>query len=281
LEIIQYNVHLFYSLLGKSRLFLSALTLFICFLSMSAHTESCARKKASGRVQKAAAGRSAAYILKKIQTGLPAGVQSLNAKADLYVAGQGGSINASASIIWLRDSVVWINVRKFGLEAARALITRDSVFTLNRLEKTYTANDLRVLQQQYHLPEGFDLIQLFVAGRPWFFPDIALEADIQDSLHWLHGQNAGYTADYHVEEGTWQVRKQHFGQRGAERAVMMDFSDFQEAPLLAIFPVARRLTATSPETGKVEVDIRLRDMEWNKATGYRFEIPAHYRRVEN
>ena len=39
--------------------------------------------------------------------------------------------SANTMIRFRRDSVIWLNVKKFGFNVARAQITRDSVFMLN------------------------------------------------------------------------------------------------------------------------------------------------------
>lgn len=259
------------------------LLLFLCLtalFSTSAYMTGCTRKKPTAGFSSATTPRPVPFLLDKIQAGIPQQVHSLTAKADVYIAGEGGAVNATASIIWLRDSAVWINIKKLGLEMARALITRDSIFTLNRLEKTYSAGDLVTLQNQYHLPAGFPLIQLFIAGKPWFFSDIALQSGIRDSLHWLHGQNAEYSADYLVEENQWLVRQQQFGQKAGSRGVVLAFERFEEVAGLKNFPLRRTLTAASPETGKVEVEMDLRDIEINGPANYRFEVPAHYQKID-
>jgi hypothetical protein len=257
--------------------------IFIFFVGMSAYSEGCRSKKITTTAAKpATSAKSPEFLLKTLQSGKSVKVASLTAKTAILASGDRGNISATANIIWLKDSVLWINVKKFGIEAARALITRDSVFVLNRLEKTYSAAGLNALQQQYSLPGGFALLQDFLLGNAWFFPDIRLTSGIQDSLHHLYGENRDYGAEYFIEEGSYRLRRENFLQRMDNRQVLFSFQDFRTMPEYPWFAFRRSLMADSPETGKVQVDMEFENVTFNSdpAPVYKFEIPAHYRRVE-
>jgi hypothetical protein len=245
-------------------------------VGLSAHSDGCGRAGRSKQAGTAVKVRTPEYLLKKMAARDVSQLRAMTARADLSASGDGGQINASANIIWLKDSVVWVNVKKFGLEAARALITPDSVFVLNRLEKTCSISDLKSLQDKYSLPGDFALIQGFITGSPWFFRDIALQSDIQDSLHHLYGQNALYSAAYFIEEGSYSLRRSHFAQLQGAREVLFGFDGFKDMPETAQFPLLRTLLATSPETGKIAVEITLKEVAFNTAPKYKFEIPGHY-----
>lgn len=252
----------------------------ILLIGMSAHSGGCRRKKEEEPSKTATSLRTPDFLLKSLQSGKMEKAHSLTAKTSISASGDGGSISATANIIWLKDSVLWINVKKFGIEAARALITRDSIFVLNRLERTYTATDLSSLQRQYSLPGGFDLLQAFLLGYPWFFEDIRLQSDIQDSLHRLHGENQEYGVEYFVEEGSFKLRREGFSQKMASRQVSFLFDDLRVVPELFRFPFKRSLTAVSPETGRVQVDMEVETATFNSdpAPAYKFEVPSHYKR---
>ena len=132
---------------------------FLVLISVlsSAKETGCHRVKHDLPGQSATETRTVNYLLKKLRNRDLSNVHYLNAQAKIFVDGDGQSISGNANIIWVRDSVMWVNVKKFGLEAVRALITRDSVFVLNRLNKTWSARGLESLERQYSLPDGFGL----------------------------------------------------------------------------------------------------------------------------
>lgn len=207
-------------------------------------------------------------------------IRTLSARASIFAESNGQSVSANANLIWIRDSVLWVNVKKLGVEAARALVTKDSVYLVNRLDKTYAVRGLESLQRQYSLPAGFPLLQDAVLASAWFFPDISLQSDIKDDLHRLSGSNGLSAAEYRLEEGSFSLRSQLFLQQRDERSVRLDFDDYKKLPGMGAFPHLRRIEAYSPETGAVSLQLELFDVEINAPKNYKFEIPKHYERIE-
>ena len=205
------------------------------FLLISAKGTGCKHHPDNAVAKPATEVRSVSFLTKKLQAKDVSGVKRLNAKARIFVEGDGQSIEASANLIWVRDSALWVNVRKFGLEAVRALITPDSVFILNRLNKTYTARGLESLQREYNLPAGFDLLQAVILAKAWIIPDVVLKSDIQDGLHRLSGSDVQYGVDYRVEEGSFLLRHETFSQAKDARSITLDFDQYKNLPVADSF----------------------------------------------
>ena len=250
------------------------------FLLLSAQQTGCKRSSEGGAARPATETRPANYLIKKLEDRDVSGVKRLNAKARIFVEGDGQSIEANANLIWVRDSALWVNVRKFGLEAARALVTPDSVFVLNRLNRTYTARGLEALQREYNLPAGFDLLQAVLLAKAWMLPGIVLKSDVQDGLHRLSSTNAQYAVSYRLEEGSFLLRHESFLQNTGGRSIQLDFDQYQKLPVVGLFPYLRHVAAFSPETGQVQINLELSDVEINVPKSMRFDIPDSYKRVQ-
>ncbi|MEY3247994.1 MAG: hypothetical protein RL742_37 [Bacteroidota bacterium] len=236
-------------------------------------------RRATGSYRPATKVRPPAELLAKIKANEHPEVFALSAKARVYTENEAGAINASANILWLRDSVVWITVRKFGVEAVRALITPDSAFILYRLEQQYAARSLSEIKRQYGLPEGFDLLQRLLLGDAWLPADVAFQSDIRDSLHCLRGVSPRFALEYRVEEGSFGLRQARFLQQQEARSLALDFDRFEKLSGIGQFPYLRRIEAHSPEEGALRVEIEFTEIEVNVSRSYRFEIPAHYQRT--
>lgn len=262
-------------------IFPQALAAFVLFwFFVSARQTTCTRKLSGEELAPARAERSSDFLLKQLQKKNLDDLNSLTAKAKIYVEGDGMSIEANANLVWIRDSVLWLNVKKLGIEAVRALVTRDSVVVLNRLEGTYTTKELDALQRQFSLPGGFPLLQNLVLASAWLAPDILLKSDIRDSLHRLSGANQQYAVDYRIEEGSFRLRRETFLQQRDSRILNLQFDQFKKLPGTGSFPYFRRIEAFSPENGNIRLEIEFTDVEVSAPATYRFEIPAHYKRVE-
>jgi len=254
-----------------------AILLFSAFFLLSA---TCRRSPSEDTITPATTPLSADVLIRKLGQNAPDKVNSITAHARIYAEGDGTAVEAGANLIWIRDSVLWLNVKKLGIEAARALVTRDSVIVLNRLEKTVQARGMEALQREYSLPEGFPLLQHLLLASAWFAPDMHLQADIKDSLHRLAGSNGQFSTDYRIEEGAFVLRQATFLQQRDASLLGLQYGDFKKLSGAGIFPYFRRIEAYSPGSGTVRLEIEFTDIEINVPKPYRFDIPGHYQRVE-
>ncbi|MDX1910676.1 MAG: DUF4292 domain-containing protein [Saprospiraceae bacterium] len=265
----------------KKKYFAPAFVLLAGLFFLLSAKESGCRKKTTLRAPLPATElRKPDFLLKKLRAQQHPDLYALTAQAKVFIEGDGQSVSATANIIWLRDSVLWVNIKKFGFEAARALITKDSVFVLNRLDKTYTAGGLESLQRQYSLPAGFELLQSVVLAEAWFFPELSLNADIKDGLHRLSGSNGRYTADYRMPEATFWLQQVFFYEQREARSVSILFEKYKNEAVAGWFPYLRTVEAFSEESGSLRLSIEFNDVSFNQPKSYRFEIPGHYERMQ-
>ncbi len=108
------------------------LRLSIVFLGFLLATTSCASRK------------------KVVQPTQPKTFEWLTAKLDIQADVNGQSFNdLSGQLRMRKDSIVWLSVSAtMGVEVLRAKISNDSVWILNRMEKTYLAEHVDSLDQQ-------------------------------------------------------------------------------------------------------------------------------------
>ncbi len=78
------------------------------------------------------------------------------------------NLSATANIRIRKDSVIWISVvPALGIEAARALITTDSVFFTDRINGRNMAYDFETLSNQMNFGITFNMLQsLFIGNMP-------------------------------------------------------------------------------------------------------------------
>lgn len=256
--------------------------LFLLFVLSSAQESGCKRKSGSITAAKPASSvRSPEYLQKQLRRRDMSDMQSMTARADIFAEGNGDNISANAQIIWVRDSVIFVNVKKFGLEAIRAMIRPDSAFILNRLDKTYIAEDLESLQRRFSMPEGFPLLQEVLLASAYFLPDLKLKSDIREDLHRLSGANAQYSSEYRIEEGSFLLRHETFIRQKDASLISLSYDSYKKTEEAGAFPYLRRIEAFSPETGSTRLQIKFDHVVFNVQPKFRFEIPDHYKRVEN
>ncbi len=91
----------------------------------------------------------------------------LTAKAQVDYTDKSGETNSfDINLRMRKDSVIWISITPLlGIEAARVLISRDSVVLLDRVHKEYTVRDYAFLGDMLRTPVNFDMIQAVVLGN--------------------------------------------------------------------------------------------------------------------
>ena len=68
-----------------------------------------------------------------------------------------------------KDSLIWVSVNgALGIEGMRVLIDRDSVYTLNKLDKEYQVRSISYLQELAGLPLDLHTVQQLIIGNPVF-----------------------------------------------------------------------------------------------------------------
>jgi hypothetical protein len=77
----------------------------------------------------------------------------------------------SGTVFNIRDSVIWLSITKFGLEAARFFITPDSVQMINRLNSTYFTGDFSYVTSLFNIDFDFDILQALIAGNDFSYYD--------------------------------------------------------------------------------------------------------------
>ena len=265
---------------------LFALYCGITWLLLTAFNQNGCKSKAAadGPPRPATETRSVEFLQKKLlnRQNETKNIRSITARAKVFSEGDGMSISVNANIIWIRDSIIWMNAKKFGLEAMRILVTRDSVIVLNRLEKTATSDGLETLRRRYSLPEGdvFQLLQNTLLGLPAIpFKPTDTKSDIQNGLHRLLYDMGQYSGEYFVEEGSFLLKGERFVKKLDNTTIRLDFEGHQKIPQMdGLFSLQRKIDAYSPQQGRQGATIELEDVQANTNPSYKFEIPDHYTR---
>ena len=128
----------------------------IAFLSMVLLTTSCGSHK------------------KTVTPEQPTSFDWLTANLDIQAEGNGMSFNdLSGQLRMRKDSLVWLNVTAtMGVEALRIKVSEDSVWIVNRLEKSYLAEPLDTIATQLGMPLSLPLIQNLLLDNNESFPPV-------------------------------------------------------------------------------------------------------------
>jgi len=110
----------------------------------------------------------------------------LQAKLSIsYQKGNNEPVQLRAQMRLKNDSIIWISiVPGMGIEAARVVLTTDSVKLLNRLKKNYLIGSYHLLDSLMHTSINYDILQALLLGNNVTYPliDSAAKVDRQQYL---------------------------------------------------------------------------------------------------
>lgn len=139
------------------------------------------------------------------------------------------NIGGNAIIRLHKDKAIWMSIKKFGFEGARALIRPDSFFVINRLSGDYTAEPLSYIEKKYQIPARFDLLQEIVLGNAVFMTrDLELET-IAD-MFTLTGRDSRYATRHVVDGKGFKLMEMSLKELAQDRTVTITNADFRKAP---------------------------------------------------
>ena len=176
------------------------------------------------------------------------------------------------------DSVIWMNIKKVSVEAARVLITPDSIYIINRLDNQYLIKPTDWLQQEFGSTFGFNGLQAGILGNPVFLTR-DLDADVREHRYRLEGRTDRYFTQYLLDGLTYalhQIEVRDERERGTAVIRQLDYQPLgDEQP----FSMLRELTLNGSQ-GEVELAVEWSKVEINEPKNIIFSIPPRYERVE-
>lgn len=198
------------------------------------------------------------------------------------------SVSATANIRVKKDSVIWISVTPgFGIEAARGLITRDSVLFINRLDKEYSTYSFQELSNKFNFNLNYDLLQAVLLGdmpRP-----LADENQVEKQTnHFLVRQQEGpLTIDNFVDARLMKVSRvtvvdetnRDNQNRRAKNTLNLQYEDFKQLnDQLLPFKNAVSLDYRSQgQKRRTQIDIQHKKADIvDEVLRFPFSIPSNY-----
>lgn len=181
----------------------------------------------------------------------------MEGKARVKIESEKFNIGGTATIRLQRDEAIWVSVKKFGIEGARALIRPDSFFFYNRLKGEFTAEPLSYIETKYKIPARYDLLQDIVLGNAVFMTrDLELSTSGNDYV--LEGRDNRY-ATRHVAGQDYKLKSMKLTELAQNRRLTIDNDDFRGVPGgEGTFPYQRgvRIDASGSGDGYLEMNFR-------------------------
>jgi hypothetical protein len=170
--------------------------LYALFLSIVMMATSCHVKKATTGIRKEVKSidttryddQARSVVKQSRDNNIP--FDQLSARIKIEYSDGTMSQDLSASVRMYRDSLIWLSLQgPFNIEGMRVLITRDSIFVINKLSNEYMHQPISYLMKVMPMQAGLTQMQDFLMGYYMLFADAVPEyKGLEDSLHRLQAQ---------------------------------------------------------------------------------------------
>lgn len=195
-----------------------------------------------------------------------------------------------------KDSIIWLSISKLGIDAARALITRDTVkIVLGLTEKKYFIGDFSYINQLLQSDLDYTMIQALLFGNSAeFYPDdekLRPGKDKENCRYILstirkkqakrinEGQqmpNESYQTIW-IEPQSYKISEVQFEDVLTKRKFRAQYEDFRLVD--SCFAPFRLLYSISAEK-KITADVFYSKIQKNEPQKFPFTIPSNYERIQ-
>jgi hypothetical protein len=210
----------------------------------------------------------------------------LSAKAEVDVVNADGETTSfTVNLRTSRDSVVWMSVTPLlGIEAVRVLITRDSIYLLDRVHHSLVARDYRYLEDLLKSPVGFAMVQALMTGAYFEgIPGRGMQSAYSDSGHYVLSTRNGQSAtgwmpsreQFVTVDPSYRILSTRISDDSLRRSLTVDYDDYAEAggrylPQEVILRVAAEHSS--------EIRIRYSKINTEGPLSFPFSVPEKYSR---
>lgn len=235
--------------------------------------------KTGGRQQFGALKPRSAKFLTEKMLEQQVKVDWLSAKARITYADDQETVRLTANIRIRRDSLIWMNFKKVSVEAARILLTPDSVYIVDRLNNQYAIQSYQDFNRLSGLPSNFAAIQSFLLGNPVLFTnELVAAADSLDYL--LSGKGQRFENIIRLSGADYGLKGLLYREVEKNQVAALTFQDRQLLPNDQFFSYLRTIQYFSEQTGDTFVEIEFNKVEIDIPKDIRFEIPNHYTPID-
>ena len=219
--------------------------------------------------------RNAQRLLAEVDRQLYVAPAAAEMKGDLRIESPDLTVKLAATIRTHADSALWFTLRKFGIEGARGLITRDSAFVVNRLERealVASAGDLPEEARGLPIaPTLANLLAAFGGGVIGDFSEARVGRVAGGYVLAFPGEQAAV-----LEVSAAPTVPQRWSYREGEDFGEVTFADFREVADGRIFPFFRTLRYSDSPGDTTAVTLALDSYTPRDALAFPISIPEDY-----
>lgn len=186
----------------------------------------------------------------------------------------------NATVRLKKDSLIWMNFKKWGIAGARMQVKPDSIYVLYPLENYYEKKTVERFSDLYGIDLEFEKIQTFLVGNA-FEPDPGtVQVKRIGNNYEMIGAAGAYTVRYLIDAVSL-IMLEHSIIDTYGREVKIYFEDYMPAGGGRYYSHKRKYLAPIDDNEIGSAEITISDVEFNVPKSTPFNIPRHYTTYDN
>jgi len=250
----------------------SLLLLFTLVLLTSCH----ASKKASKKAEKKTVSAAEVMMQKVAENELDA--EWLSAFAKIKAKDTKKSQNFNADIRLKKDSIFWVTIYPpfIKVSVAQALITRDSIKLLDRINKKYYAKNISYLEELVNYPLDFNTLQGLILGNAItsFNETTVLKNDESDCC--LMTKEEQLDMALHLDNQSFMIKEMCVADSSKNQSISVKMSEYKDLNDKK-FAHRRVIDVKTPDTYHAEIDFS--KIKINEPLSFPFKASRKYEKI--
>ena len=188
---------------------------------------------------------------------------------------EGERYTAKMNVRIERDKIIWVQIQKLGFEIGRMLITPDSAFFINRLERSYAKYSTIQFFKKYNLPADFEMFsKVFTGGA--YIPTAISTSVIEKDHSWYLESESGVNARHWLDVTALLTRSLVTDQFRHEWSA--GYSDYRATNTGQMFPFRRTNSLVIDGTSNL-FDLDYSSILIDVPQEFPFSVPSHYEKM--
>ncbi len=193
-----------------------------------------------------------------------------------------------------RDSLIWVSFSPaLGVEAARLMITEDSVKFINRINDTYFIGDYSYVNNFLKTSINFDILQSFIIGNDFQHYETGKFRASIDAMEYRLSATARHKLKKYIKQHeipqvfiqnlwlnpeTFKITKVNIKEVDKDNKKLQAYYGRFKIVEGQLFPTKLDYEITSSDT-KIDVDVRFNRIILNRPVRFPFNIPSKFKRI--
>ena len=178
-----------------------------------------------------------------------------------------------------KDSVIWMQVKKLGVEASRVLIRPDSFFIIYRLDRKYERGALSDFEEYHDISIQFDKLQDLIFGNIQLPKEKSMSRLLNDlEYHKFAGSiDEDIEGEYTITGDMNAYKVQYSDQQG--RYTELHYEKYKHIKDFFNFSYLRKMFIPLVDGGISTAKYDISDVEIDVEKSIKFKIPEGYEEI--